>query len=75
MRATRTRETPWYVIPVAARWFRNLAVSQIIADAMADLTSPIRRCRLTFAEVRRKYHAAEQAADGGKKARSGGPGR
>ena len=37
MRATSTDEAPWYVIPSNHKWFRNLAVSQIIADAMADL--------------------------------------
>ncbi len=37
MRATSTDEAPWYVIPSNHKWFRNLAVSQIIADSMADL--------------------------------------
>ena len=35
--ATSTADAPWYVIPANHKWFRNLAVSQIIADAMADL--------------------------------------
>ena len=28
---------PWYVIPSNHKWFRNLAVSQIIADTMEDM--------------------------------------
>jgi PPK2 family polyphosphate:nucleotide phosphotransferase len=32
-----TERAPWYVIPANKKWFRNLAVSQIIADTMAGL--------------------------------------
>ena len=35
--ATSTREAPWYVIPSNHKWFRNLAVSQIMADSMEAL--------------------------------------
>jgi polyphosphate kinase 2 (PPK2 family) len=27
-----TEEAPWYVIPANRRWFRNLAVAEILAD-------------------------------------------
>jgi PPK2 family polyphosphate:nucleotide phosphotransferase len=69
IRATSTREAPWYVIPSNAKWFRNLAVSQIIADAMADLALAYPPPSVNLAEIRRKYHAAaREAAGGGKKA-------
>ncbi len=58
IRATSTREAPWYVIPSNAKWFRNLAVSQIIADAMADLGLAYPPPSVNLAEIRRKYHAA-----------------
>ena len=32
-----TRHAPWYVIPANKKWFRNLAVSQIIVDALQEL--------------------------------------
>jgi len=32
-----TRHAPWYVIPANKKWFRDLAVSQIIVDALEDL--------------------------------------
>ena len=32
-----TEWAPWYVIPSNRNWFRNLAVAQIVADAMDDL--------------------------------------
>ena len=32
-----TESAPWYVIPSNRNWFRNLAVAEIVADAMDDL--------------------------------------
>jgi polyphosphate kinase 2 (PPK2 family) len=34
---TSTTWAPWYVIPANRKWFRDLAVSSILADTMADL--------------------------------------
>ena len=34
---TSTDWAPWYVIPANRNWFRNLAVSTILADTIADL--------------------------------------
>lgn len=67
IRATSTREGPWYVIPSNAKWFRNLAVSQIIAETMADLDLSYPPPSVNLAEIRRKYHAAAQEAAGGRK--------
>jgi len=35
--ATSTADAPWYVIPANRNWFRNLAVSSIVADTIAEL--------------------------------------
>jgi PPK2 family polyphosphate:nucleotide phosphotransferase len=32
-----TREAPWYIIPANKKWFRNLAVSHIIAQALEGM--------------------------------------
>jgi len=32
-----TKYAPWYVIPANQKWFRNLAVSQIVVDALEEL--------------------------------------
>ena len=65
MRATSTDAAPWYVIPSNHKWFRNLAVSQIIADAMADLGLAFPPPSVNLADIRRKYHAAvEEGQDG-----------
>jgi PPK2 family polyphosphate:nucleotide phosphotransferase len=34
---TSTDRAPWYVIPANRKWFRDLAVSTILADTIADL--------------------------------------
>ena len=56
--ATSTREAPWYVIPANHKWFRNLAVSQIVADTMEELGMSFPRPAVDLAEIARKYHAA-----------------
>jgi hypothetical protein len=48
------------VIPANAKWFRNLAVSQIIADTMADLDLAYPPPSVNLADIRRKYPAAVQ---------------
>jgi len=66
--ATSTRDAPWYVIPSNHKWFRNLAVSQIMADTMADLGLAFPPPSVNLADIRRKYHAAvREAKQGGKK--------
>jgi polyphosphate kinase 2 (PPK2 family) len=67
--ATSTADAPWYVIPSNHKWFRNLAVSQIMADTMADLELAFPPTPVNLADIRQKYHAAAaQAKNGGKKA-------
>ena len=57
MAATSTKHAPWYVIPANHKWFRNLAVSQIVADTMHDLGLSYPKPTVDLAEIRRKYHA------------------
>ena len=56
--ATSTREAPWYVIPANHKWFRNLAVSQIMADTMEELDMTFPKPSVDLDDIRRKYHAA-----------------
>jgi PPK2 family polyphosphate:nucleotide phosphotransferase len=67
IRATTTREAPWYVIPANHKWFRNLAVSQIMADTMADLGLAFPAPSVNLADIRRKYHAAVKEEKGNRK--------
>jgi PPK2 family polyphosphate:nucleotide phosphotransferase len=65
MKLTSTKHAPWYVIPSNHKWFRNLAVSQIIADTMDEMGLKLPPTRVDIADVRRKYHAAEREEKGG----------
>jgi PPK2 family polyphosphate:nucleotide phosphotransferase len=58
--STSTKRAPWYVIPANHKWFRNLAVSQIIADTMDEMGLQLPATQVDIAEIRRKYHAAER---------------
>jgi PPK2 family polyphosphate:nucleotide phosphotransferase len=58
MMATSTKDSPWFVIPANHKWFRNLAVSQIIAETMEDLNMSYPKPTVDLAEIRRKYHTA-----------------
>jgi PPK2 family polyphosphate:nucleotide phosphotransferase len=64
---TSTRHAPWYIIPADHKWFRNLAVSQIIADTIAEMGLTLPPPHVDVGEIRRRYHAAEKAAQAGEK--------
>ena len=59
MALTSTKHAPWYIIPANHKWFRNLAISQIIADTMVEMRLKPPAARVNLEEIRRKYHAAE----------------
>ena len=67
-----TEQAPWFIIPANHKWFRNLAVSQIIADALDDMKLKLPRPTVDLKEIGRLYHkdAAEQGR--GKAAAKGG---
>ena len=65
MKLTSTKRAPWYVIPSNHKWFRNLAVSQIIADTMDEMGLKLPPAHVDLADIRRKYHAAEREEKNG----------
>jgi PPK2 family polyphosphate:nucleotide phosphotransferase len=58
---TSTERAPWYIIPSNHKWFRNLAISQIIADTMDEMGLKLPASRVDIASIRRKFHTAERA--------------
>lgn len=58
---TSTLHAPWFTIPCDHKWFRNLAVAQIVADAMEAMKLKYPKPSVDLAQIRREYHAAEQA--------------
>ena len=47
-----TKRAPWYVIPAEKKWFRNLAVSQIIVDRMKGLKMEYPPPKVDLAKLR-----------------------
>ena len=66
-----TKYAPWFVIPANHKWFRNLAVSQIIADALDDMNLKLPKPTVDLNEVRRLYHKDAAAQGHGKIATKG----
>jgi PPK2 family polyphosphate:nucleotide phosphotransferase len=66
MELTSTKGAPWYIIPANHKWFRNLAVSQIIADTMDEMDLKLPPSRVDIADIARKFHAAEREEKSGK---------
>jgi PPK2 family polyphosphate:nucleotide phosphotransferase len=58
-----TKHAPWYVIPSNHKWFRNLAVSQIICATFEEMDMTMPAPSVDIAAIRKLYHqaAAEQA--------------
>jgi PPK2 family polyphosphate:nucleotide phosphotransferase len=57
-----TGVAPWYVIPSDHKWFRDLAISNIIVDSMQDLGIEVPKPTVNIADIRKKYHAAVEKA-------------
>ena len=53
-----TRRAPWYVIPANHKWFRNLAVARIVADALDELDLQLPKPAADIDAIRREYEAA-----------------
>ncbi len=53
-----TDHAPWYVIPSNHKWFRNLAVSRILADTLDDLRMKLPKPTVDIDAIRKEYHAA-----------------
>lgn len=51
---------PWFVIPANHKWFRNLAVSQIVVDTLESLKMDFPKPTVDIKEVKEKYHIAEE---------------
>jgi len=55
-----TDVAPWYVIPSNHKWFRNLAVSQIICEALAGMKLKMPKPTVDLDKIRKSYHKAAQ---------------
>lgn len=53
-----TRRAPWYVIPSNHKWFRNLAVSNIIEKTLEDMNLKLPAPTVDLDQIRHDYHQA-----------------
>jgi len=66
---TSTKRAPWYIVPANHKWFRDLAVSQIIADTMDEMGLKLPPTHVDIADIRSKFHAAEEEENRAAKSR------
>jgi PPK2 family polyphosphate:nucleotide phosphotransferase len=57
---TSVEHARWYVIPANHKWFRNLAISQIVVNTMEEMGLKPPPPRVDIEEIRKKYHSAER---------------
>jgi PPK2 family polyphosphate:nucleotide phosphotransferase len=60
---TSTEHAPWFVIPSNNKWFRNLAVANIVAETLESLDMKFPAPTVDIEEVRRNYQRAEKAEE------------
>ena len=60
---TSTSHAPWYIIPSDHKWFRNLAISQIVAATVQDMNIQTPKPQVDLALINRQYHQAEEAEE------------
>ncbi len=56
-----TDDAPWFVIPGNHKWFRNLAIADIVVEAMEGLKMRYPKPSVDMDEIRRMYHEADEA--------------
>lgn len=61
-----TRYAPWFVIPSNHKWFRNLAISQIVVDTLEALDMKFPAPSVDIAAIKKKYHSLVRAERGKK---------
>lgn len=60
---TSTKHAPWFVIPANHKWFRNLLISQIVAESLESLEMKFPEPTVNIKDIKRKYHVAEKEKD------------
>jgi PPK2 family polyphosphate:nucleotide phosphotransferase len=56
---TSTEHAPWFIVPSNHKWFRDLAISQILVRQMEGMEMQLPKPTVNLAEIRREYHRAE----------------
>jgi PPK2 family polyphosphate:nucleotide phosphotransferase len=63
---TSANHAPWYIIPSNHKWFRNLAISEIVAKTMESLDMKYPEPTVDIGRIRRTYYRELKESEGGK---------
>jgi PPK2 family polyphosphate:nucleotide phosphotransferase len=56
---TSTAHAPWFVIPSNCKWFRDLAISEIIVRTLEDMDMISPEPAVNISDIRRRYHLGD----------------
>lgn len=56
-----TEYAPWFIIPSNHKWFRNLAIAQIVVEHLESIKMKYPEPTVNLRHIRREYHAANRA--------------
>lgn len=68
-----TEHAPWFIIPSNHKWFRNLAISRIVAETLESLGMQFPEPSVDIDEIKKKYHAIVKQEGNGPKAELDAP--
>lgn len=70
-----TAHAPWFIIPSNHKWFRNLAISRIVVEALQALDMKFPEPTVDINAIRKKYHMIVQEEKHERPAADPGDGR
>ena len=56
-----TEYAPWFIIPANHKWFRDLAVAQIVVQHLEAFKMSYPKPTVNIEQIRHEYHAAKEA--------------
>jgi PPK2 family polyphosphate:nucleotide phosphotransferase len=58
-----TEHAPWFIIPSDHKWFRNLAIAQIVVEHLKGLRLKFPKPTVDLEKIRSEYHSAKEKSD------------
>jgi polyphosphate kinase 2 (PPK2 family) len=63
LKHTSTTDAPWFIIPADQKWFRDLAIAEIITTTLIGMKMAAPQSHVDLNEIRKKYHQAVSQSD------------
>ena len=68
-----TDDAPWFIIPANQKWFRNLAISEIVVETLESMKMKMPQPSVDINEIRKLIAVEKAKANGGKPTKSAAP--